>query len=306
MGMDFNLNTETTDLLSGEQAVWRAPVTYRTFNMSWKGGSTQLQPMVDVHAGMYGRGPYYISDPVTAIQGGNLLPSKWASSHLLAHICNGWNSPVVSPQTIDSGGFTNTPEGLQVRFTSDPDSPAEFPNPIVVPVIPGKPMWLKIWGNYSGTAGVNVYRYFRSVGAWTLQQNYKPTYTNTAPDSVCSQAQADAGDLLAIKLVPVVTAGNTLTLQHIDLAVNDYRYYTPYTYGLPPGLMPSYTLMPGMTLFPSSTHSALEGKSTMFRSGKGIGPVQFTGNVGGKLDSATTDRIGMSFDLREVSRDPNN
>ena len=44
----------------------------------------------------------------------------------------------------------------------------------------------------------------------------------------------------------------------------------------------------------------------MFRSGKGIGPVQFTGNIGGKLDSATMDRIGLSFDVREVSRDKNN
>lgn len=306
MGMDHNLVTETTALLSGEQSVWSSPVSYRTYNMSWKGGAAGLQPLVDVYTGRYGKGPFYISDPVAALQGSNLLPAKWAATHLLSEVCNGWNNPVVSPQTIDAGGFTNTPEGLQVKFTSDADYPVEFPRPIVVPVIPGQPMWLKIWGNYSGTAGVNVYRYFRSVGGWTLQQNYKPTYTNDAPSSVCSQAQADAGDLLAIKLVPVVTAGNSLTLQHIDLAANDYRDYTPYLYGRPPGLMPSYELFPGMELFPSSIHSQDEGTGTMFRSGMGTGPVKFTGNIAGRLESAKTDSMGFSVDLCEVSHDPNN
>ena len=305
MGSDVNLYTETTDLLSGEQAVYRAPVTYKTYSMNWKTSSQKLQPIIDVYSGVYGKGPYYITDPVAAVQGDNLLPAKWAASHQLAHICNGWHSPVVSPQTY-SGGSTNTPEGLQVKFTYDPDYPTEFPKPIVVPIVPGQPMWLKVWGNYSGTAGINVYRYFRSTGAWSLQQNYKPTYTNDAPSSVCTQAQADAGDMLAVKLVPVVTSGNTLTVQHIDLAVNDYRTYTPYIYNLDPGLLPSYGLRPGMTLFPSSTTSQFAGTGTMFRSGKGTGPVQFTGNVGGKVDSVTVDRIGLSIDISEVSNDPNN
>jgi hypothetical protein len=64
---------------------------------------------------------------------------------------------------------------------------------------------------------------------------------------------------------------------------------------------PSTTLYPGMTLYPSGPDP-----SVMFRSGRGTGPVQFTGNVGGSIDSVTIDRIGLSMDIREVSRDPNN
>ena len=55
MGSDVNLYTETTELLSGEVSVYRAPVTYKTYNMSWKTSSQKLQPMIDVYSGVYGR-----------------------------------------------------------------------------------------------------------------------------------------------------------------------------------------------------------------------------------------------------------
>ena len=305
MGSDVNLYTETTDLLIGRAVGLPCAHHLQDVQHGLEGRGQQLQPLIDVYSGAYGTGPYYITDPASGGAGLQPVPAKWAASHLLSHVSNGWCNPAVVAQTY-SGGTTNTPEGLQVKFTGSADYPNEFPKPIVVPLIPGQPMWLSVWGSYSGTAGINVYRYFRSTGAWSLQQNYKPSYTNDAPSSVCSQAQADAGDMLAVKLVPVVPTGTTLTLQHIDLAVNDYRTYTPYTYNLAPGLMPSWGLMPGMTLFPSSTTGALSGTGTMFRSGKGTGPVQFTGNLGGKVDSVTVDRIGLSLDICEVHYDPNN
>jgi hypothetical protein len=84
------------------------------------------------------------------------------------------------------------------------------------------------------------------------------------------------------------------------LAINDYRTYTPYLYGLDPALYPSPLLYPGMFLFPAGPEQSL------FRAGMGTGPVQFTGNLGGKLDSAVIDRIGFSVDICEVSRDRNN
>lgn len=299
MGSDVNLMTETTTLLSGEQAVYRAPVSYRTYNMSWRSTSTQLQPFIDVYSGVYGVGPYYITDPVAAAQGDNLLPAKWAASHLLAHVCNGWGDPTFTAQTT-------TPEGLQVTFTGSSDYPDDFPNPIVVPVVPGQPLLLSAWGFYSGFAGISVYRYYKSTGEWTLFQSYKPTNTADAPLQVVSKTQSEAGDIVAVKLVPHVPTGEYLKLRHMDLAVNDYRDYTPYLYGRGPGLQPAFDLRPGMVLFPSSTRSEDAGTGTMFRSGKGIGPVQFTGNIGGKLDSAVVDRIGLSVDLCEVNRDPNN
>jgi hypothetical protein len=105
----------------------------------------------------------------------------------------------------------------------------------------------------------------------------------------------------AVKIAPYLPGTDQLVLQHIDLATNDYRYYTPPTFGLDPSVYPANTLYPGMTLYPMGPDA-----SVMFRSGKGTGPVQFTGNIGGKLDSVTIDRIGLSMDICEVSKDPNN
>jgi len=294
MGSDVNLYTETTQLLSGEQAVYRSPVSYRTYNMSWKGTGMKLQPIVDVYSGVYGNGPYYITDSLAGVQGTNLLPAKWAASHLLAHVCNGWSDPAVTTQTL-------TPEGKQVTFTGSADYPDEFPNPAVVPVIPGQPLYSKVWGSRTGSAGVRVYRFKRSTGVWNWDYTLFPTVTNDAPTLLVSQTEANANDVAAVKLVPGVPTGSTLTLAHIDLAINDYRTYTPYLYGLDPALYPALTLFPGMFLFPAGPDTG-----TMYRSGMGTGPVQFTGNLGGKLDSAVIDRIGFSVDICEVSRDPNN
>lgn len=297
MGVDSNLFTETTDLLSGEQAVYRAPVTYKSLNMSWKGGAAKLQGIIDVHSGIYGRGPYYITDPLGAVQGTNLLPAKWAACHLLAHITNGWCSPVLTSQL-------NTPERQQVTFTGNPDDADYCPQTIVVPVVPKQPMYFKVWGSATGGAKLAVSRYTASTNSWSAYTGYTPTTSNDVPITLVTQAEADAGDIQAVKLAPYVPGTDTLTLQHIDLATNDYRLYTPYTFGLPTtpsNLYPATNLYPGMILYPSGPD-----QSVMFRSGRGTGPVQFTGNVGGKVDSVTIDRIGLSLDLCEVSRDPNN
>ena len=172
MGSDVNLYTETTQLLSGEQAVYRSPVSYRTYNMSWKGTGMKLQPIVDVYSGVYGNGPYYITDSLAGVQGTNLLPAKWAASHLLAHVCNGWSDPAVTTQTL-------TPEGKQVTFTGSADYTDEFPNPAVVPVIPGQPLYSKVWGSRTGSAGVRVYRFKRSTGVWNWDYTLFPTVTTT-------------------------------------------------------------------------------------------------------------------------------
>lgn len=294
MGVDNNLTTETTPLLSGEQAVYRAPVTYKTYSMSWKGGSTKLQPLLDVHSGVFGNGPYYISDPLAAAQGANLLPSKWSASHLLAHICNGWGSPVVAKQI-------NTPERWQVTFTGNADDPDYFPRPVVVPVVPKQPIYFKAWGTRTGSASVAISKYTASTDTWSAYVSYTPTLSHDAPSLVVSQAEADAGDVQAIRIAPFLPGADQLMLQHMDVATNDYRYYTPYSFGFDPNLYPSTTLYPGMTLYPAGPDP-----SVMFRSGRGTGPVQFTGNIGGKIDSVTIDRIGLSLDICEVSRDPYN
>jgi hypothetical protein len=296
MGFDHNLYTEITDLLSGEQSVYRAPVSYKTFNLSWKGGSAKLQGIIDVYSGVYGNGPYYITDPTGGVQGTNLLPAKWAAPHLLSHVVNGWCSPVVSAQTA-------TPERRQVTFTGNADDSDYCPYTIVVPVIPKKPLYFKAWGTYTGGSRIAISKYTASTNSWSPYAGYFATTSNDVPTNIVTQTEADAGDVQAIKIALYVPGTDTLTLQHIDVATNDYRTYTPYTFGLTVdnSLYPATTLYPGMVLYPSGPD-----QDVMFRSGRGTGPVQFTGNVGGKVDSVTIDRIGLSLDLREVSRDPNN
>lgn len=294
MSIDYSLTTEQTPLLSGEQSIWRAPLTYKTYNMSWTSNSERLQPLLDVHAGLYGQGPYYITDPVAAVQGNNLFPSKWASPFLLEHTANGWGSPVISNQTT-------TPEQRQITFTGASDEPDDSPFSMVVPCLPGSVLYYTSWGTRTGTAAVKVFRYFRSTGTWVLHSSQVPTLTNDAPVLLVSQAEADAGDIVAVKVQLTVPDGSTLTLQHLDIAVNDYRTYTPYAYNLPV-LYPALTLYPGMVLYPAGPGLP----QSVFRSGKGTGPVQFTGNIGGELTSAVIDRIGLSLDISEVSRDPNN
>jgi hypothetical protein len=264
--------------------------------MSWKGGSYQLQGIIDCHTGVYGRGPYYITDPMGASQGTNLLPAKWAACHLLRHIVNGWCNPVVTSQI-------NTPERRQVTFTGNLDDADYCPQSIVVPVVPDQPLYFKVWGSYTGAARLAVSRYTASTNSWSAYTGYTPTTTNDAPVTLVTLAESRAGDIQAVKIVPYVPGTDTLTLQHIDLATNDYRTYSPFAFNLPvdPKLYPATNLYPGMILYPDGGN-----QSVMFRSGRGTGPVQFTGNVGGKIDSVTIDRIGLSLDLCEVSRDPNN
>ena len=244
MSMDFNLRAETTDLLSGEQSVWRAPLAYKSFNMSWSGGSDALQPLVDVHGGLYGQGPFYIADPVAAIQGNNLLPAKWASPFMLQYVANGWGSPVIAAQTI-------TPEQQQITFTGSSSEPDEAPFSIVTPCVPGEQMYFTGWGTRTGAASVRVYRFSRASASWSLFLDYVPTTTPEAP-TVVLYSWPKQTLMTSWRSRPwcYVPDGATLMLQHIDLAINDYRAYTAYSQRTG-ALLPALTLYPGMVLYPS-------------------------------------------------------
>lgn len=259
-----NLVAETTDLLSGERIIYRPPVTFKTYSMSWKGGTAGLQPIVDMHSGVYGQGPFYLTDPVAGVQGTNLLPSKWASSYLLSFVCNGWGASSVGSQNT-------TPEGNQVVFTAQTGDAVEFPCSLAVPTIPGQPLYYKAWGSATGGAAVRVYRYTQSTRAWTLDFTIAPTTANDAPTVLVSATDAANKTYSGVKLVPYLPSGSTLTLMHMDLAVNDY------------------------TKLPSP-----------FRFGMGVGPVRFTGNLSGTVTSAIVDRSGLSVDIGEVNRDSSN
>lgn len=258
-GMNFvgNLDSEETRLNSGGLAVYRAPTTYKTYSMTWKDNAEKLQPIVDMHAGAYGPGPFYMTDPLAV--GENLLPTRWASSWQLAHVAGSWGNPTVNAQT-------STPEGKQANF--NPDSASTGPS-IVVPVIPGKPMYFKAWGDAFEGNGVRVSRRRVSTGLWSQVSDYEPGLNPYPYLNVLTEADAAMGLYDAVKLTlfgapRVVTA---LQLRHMELSTT---------------------------------------MSDKFRMGRGVGALQFTGNSAGTINSAVFDRIGMTIDLKEVQRDPNN
>ncbi len=253
-GMGFDGSTDVTEdkLLSGGLSIYRAPTTFKHYNMSWSGGTVGLMPMVDMHAGAYGRGPFYLTDPLAASS--NLLPTRWASPWQLAFLANGWGAPVVANQM-------NTPEGQQVTFNPDTGRAPR----IAVPLLPGQPMYLKAWGSVTGTAAISVFGLRVSDLTWVQLADCVPTLTNEAGALYMS----DNATYCAIKLVLNVPASSTLSLQHIDL------YAAPYSFGV-----------------------------SGFRMGRGVGAVQFAGDIVGKLTGIVVDRMGITVDLKEVQRDP--
>lgn len=258
-GMNFagNLDTEETRLLSGGLAVYRAPTTFKTYSMSWKGGTKGLQPIIDMHAGAYGPGPFYLTDPLAV--GENLLPTRWASSWQLAHIAGTWGNPSVRNQTY-------SPEGQQSVFDITVATPSRGPS-IVVPTIPGKPLYFKVWG--SSALGVLIDRYETATGKWVASGAYLSQTSGHTYRTVISEVEAAYGTYGAVRLT---LNGNGSPAQKTEL-----------------GHMDLSTTM-----------------SDEFRMGRGVGALQFTGNAAGTINSAVFDRIGMSIDLKEVQRDPNN
>lgn len=261
-GMNFagNLDTEETKLLSGGLAVYRAPTTFKTYGMSWKGGTKGLQPIIDMHAGAYGQGPFYLTDPLAV--GENLLPTRWASSWQLAHVAGLWGNPTGSNQNY-------SPEGQQSVFTAVASTPQNGPS-IVVPTIPGKPIYLKVWGTATGTACVRVSRHNASTGEWEFFLDYIPKTTGHDYQAVIREVEGVDGTYDAVRLTLGTSAANgagVLSIGHMELSTT---------------------------------------MSDDFRMGRGVGALQFTGNAAGTINSAVFDRIGMSIDLKEVQRDPNN
>lgn len=256
---------EETTLLSGGLAVWRAPTTYKTYNMSWKGGTTglanNLQPIIDMHAGAYGLGPFYMTDPM--VGDGNLLPTRWASAWQLAHVAGSWGRPTTSVQTY-------TPEGEQSVFECPAGTPVEGPS-IVVPSVPGKPLFLKVWGTATNKGSIRLKRFNRDTGLWELFSVYTPKMSGHTFMEVITAAEAATGKYSAVRLSlwkgTLTTDTSVIKLAHMELSTTT---------------------------------------SEVFRMGKGVGALQFTGNISGTINSSLIDRIGLSIDVKEVQRDPGN
>ena len=207
MAWDTGRDAETTTLLSGGRHVYNAPTPFRTYKLQYKGGTADLQNLVDIYNGVYGKGPYYLNDfNYTA---GNLLPTRWASAYMLAYVAGSWCSPAVS---AGSGALA----GLTVTFTNITQFPAAGISQIVA-TVPGQPAYLHLWGTATGTGAVTVSLLNATTGVWTTPVSYTPGST-PAEMTIISAADGIANTYSAIKLQLNVPTNSTLTLDHINLS----------------------------------------------------------------------------------------
>jgi hypothetical protein len=207
MAWDTGRDAETTTLLSGGRHVYNAPTPFRNYKLQYKGGTADLQNLVDIYNGVYGKGPYYLNDfNYTA---GNLLPTRWASSYMLAYVAGSWCSPTVS---AGSGALA----GLVVTFTNITQFPAAGISQIVA-TVPGQPAYLHLWGTATGTGAVTVSLLTAATGVWTTPVSYTPG-SAPAEMTIISAADGIANTYSAIKLQLNVPANSTLTLDHINLS----------------------------------------------------------------------------------------
>lgn len=199
MGWDTSKDSEVTELLSGGRHVYSAPTSYKSFSMSYKAGTEGLRPLVDIYNGVYGPGPFYLTEP--NFVSGNLLPTRWASAYQLAHTANYWCKASVLFDT-DALAFQNA----NFRNNGEFDAVGQS---ITVLRVPGKPLYLNGWGEVTGTASVQVYRRNSATRAWEKLTDY--TFDGemlvSGEDSVFS----------AVKLVLNCPDDSTLTIDHLNL-----------------------------------------------------------------------------------------
>lgn len=88
-------NSTHTQLLNGRNFVSGSLATAKTFTANWMGTIDELQDIQDYANGVYGRGPFYYTDPMII---DNALPAPYAAPHMLEEIENFWitNVKVVS------------------------------------------------------------------------------------------------------------------------------------------------------------------------------------------------------------------
>lgn len=208
LGFDLNRDVTTTELVSGGRSVYRTPLGYKSFNMSWSGGTAGLGEFMDMFEGAYGNGPFYILDPRSEDQ--NLLPARWASSWQLGHMANGWCRPAVNTQ---SDGLI-TPEGREVVFTGKANTlnPGADISPfrVLIPIAYGKTYSVKAWGTSTGGAQLRARPW---VGKSPLPHKIV-TLGGVATTDVRAD-YADYGNFVELTLY--VPAGSTLTLRHIEM-----------------------------------------------------------------------------------------
>jgi hypothetical protein len=130
----------------------------------------------------------------------------------------------------------------------------------IVPAVPDKALYLRVWGARTGAGVLRASTLSVATGEWVAVGDFVPSST-PADLLVVSLAEAEAGTYAGVKLELVCPAGSTLTIDHVNL---------------------------------STTATAAR------EVGKGVGAVEFTGDLSGTIVTKRYDRIGLKLDIIEV------
>lgn len=214
MGFANDSDTEVTELQNGARHVFNAPVSYKTFNMSWRAKTPSLQPLLDLYNKRYGNREFYISDP--AMTEGNMLPPRWAYGYQLAHIMGGVGQPYIDKNFV-------VPKAV---FNDKGDWNFIIPS-IKVMVAEGMDHFFKVWGTRTGSAGFQVHGHKSGMPDietnWVLLTTFVPTTTDNAPTNVVPKASTTTYDFIRIR--PIVPTGGSMTVEHLYLGTSDYRSF---------------------------------------------------------------------------------
>lgn len=220
-GMRFGLgsDTEVTPLISGGRSVWRAPVTYKTFNMSWKSNSSGLRHLIDLYNGQFGPGPFFLTDPTASQE--NVLPPRWANAWQLAHQANGWCRPIVQNWPAPTTPTPTQPRvNRRVLFTqaaSGSSIPTEGVVRMRVIRVPGKPYFFSAYGSATGGAAIKVWGYNATTNSWqavTTFTDFSGTVAQIIPASNTTYSM--------IELDISMPLSSTLTLYGMALGTIDH------------------------------------------------------------------------------------
>lgn len=202
MSFDYDRDTEVTELASGGRSIYRAPTGFKTFDMSWAGGTAGLQDLMDMYSGEYGSGPFYMFDPRYAND--NLLPTRWASTYQLAQCLNGWGKPEILPSNIPN----KSGKALRVSRTSaDSVGGSEVTAATVTVLVePGRAVNISVVGGSTGGAGLR----WRGISA---------DGTASAPSYKWSSGEiiAEGHSYVAVALSFYVPPGSSLFVEYLNL-----------------------------------------------------------------------------------------
>jgi hypothetical protein len=263
MGLNSNSDAEVTNLVSGGRSIYRAPTTFKTFNMTWATTADKLSHLLSMYNGQFGTGPFYMTDP--SVNQKNVLPARWSNGWQLAHLAGGWCRPTVMSLAAPTGApsfvryYTNRASYFQ-QVSAGASVKLEGVVRTRIIRVPGKAYYFTFDGSSVGGAGIKVRGYNGTTGVWTTLN------TVTVPNS---------------PITVVAAANNTTTMLELDL-------YMP---------LGSTLIIQGVALG-TIDHFTLSG--SWMPIGNGIGPVQFADSTNGELVSSTIDRIGLSLDFTEV------